>query len=157
MSLQGIYLIDGGNIAIQIIISLLPLKKNGQKIEHNTITPIARLNNKNEYELDIVLRNNRKSDKYPDGIFHPHKDLHHIKKENIGLIEVMGLAILPGRLKSELNLINKYLSGERVYQPEEIPEKIENHQNWLESLLSKYGNNLNEHKANKILEKRSWK
>ena len=128
-------------------------EKDGQKIEHNTITPIARLNDKNEYQLDIVLRNNRKSDKYPDGIFHPHKELHHIKKENIGLIEVMGLAILPGRLKSELNLINKYLSGERAYQPEEIPEKIENHQNWLESLLSKYGNNLSEHKANKILKK----
>lgn len=56
----------------------------------------------NSYELDLVLRNNRTSDEHPLGIFHPHKDVHHIKKENIGLIEVMGLAVLPPRLKDEL-------------------------------------------------------
>ena len=69
---------------------------------HNTITPIARINPAGEYELDITLRNNRTSPKFPDGIFHPHPHVHHIKKENIGLIEVMGLAILPGRLADEL-------------------------------------------------------
>lgn len=126
---------------------------NGEKKEHNTITPIARINRNKEYELDIVLRNNRKSDKYPDGIFHPHKDLHHIKKENIGLIEVMGLAILPGRLKNELKIISQYLSGRRDYNSEKIPEEIKSHQQWIENLLLKYGSKLNEKKSSKILEK----
>ena len=65
---------------------------------HNTITPIARRVGQ-KYQIDLVLRNNRTDETYPDGIFHPHPSLHHIKKENIGLIEVMGLAILPARLK----------------------------------------------------------
>jgi len=69
---------------------------------HNAITPIARINTAGEYELDLVLRNNRTSEEFPDGIFHPHPHVHHIKKENIGLIEVMGLAILPGRLAEEV-------------------------------------------------------
>lgn len=75
---------------------------------HNTITPIARKHG-NLFELDLVLRNNRTNDQYPDGIFHPHPDLHHIKKENIGLIEVMGLAILPPRLEYELEEVRKFL------------------------------------------------
>ena len=74
--------------------------EEGKQKPHNTITPIARKKGEH-YELDLVLRNNRRSEKYPDGIFHPHQELHHIKKENIGLIEVMGRAILPGRLKKE--------------------------------------------------------
>lgn len=75
---------------------------------HNTITPIARKRGV-FFELDLVMRNNRTSDKHPLGIFHPHAEVHHIKKENIGLIEVMGLAVLPARLKSELNRLGKYL------------------------------------------------
>jgi len=75
---------------------------------HNTITPIARMRDKN-YELDLVLRNNRTNEEHPLGIFHPHADVHHIKKENIGLIEVMGLAVLPARLKDELEEIKKFL------------------------------------------------
>jgi UDPglucose--hexose-1-phosphate uridylyltransferase len=70
-------------------------------IPHNTVTPIARVKNK-KFQMDLVLRNNRTSMEYPDGIFHPHRELHHIKKENIGLIEVMGLAILTARLNREL-------------------------------------------------------
>ena len=77
---------------------------------HHTITPIARMKNGN-YELDLVLRDNQTSEEYPDGIFHPHKDVQHIKKENIGLIEVMGLAILPPRLKDELAEIGKHILG----------------------------------------------
>ncbi len=68
---------------------------------HNTITPIARFRNGN-YELDLILRNNRTTEEHPLGIFHPHSEYHHIKKENIGLIEAMGLAVLPARLKTEL-------------------------------------------------------
>ncbi|MCL2286112.1 MAG: UDP-glucose--hexose-1-phosphate uridylyltransferase [Firmicutes bacterium] len=69
---------------------------------HNAITPIARFNSNGEYEFDLVLRNNRTSEEFPDGIFHPHPHVHHVKKENIGLIEVMGLAILPGRLAEQV-------------------------------------------------------
>jgi len=94
---------------------------------HNTITPIARMNN-GEYQLDLVLRNNRTTSEYPLGIFHPHQELHHIKKENIGLIEVMGLAILPGRLKTELARCREYLLlGTKS-------NEIEKHLPWLEEI-----------------------
>lgn len=79
-------------------------------IPHNTITPIAR-KSQEYYELDLVLRNNRTSEEHPLGIFHPHQDVHHIKKENIGLIEVMGLAVLPARLKEELEEVEKFILG----------------------------------------------
>lgn len=78
---------------------------------HHTVTPIARKKG-DRYELDIVLRDNHTSEEHPDGIYHPHKDVQHIKKENIGLIEVMGLAILPPRLKTELQEVAKYLLGQ---------------------------------------------
>lgn len=81
------------------------------EVPHHTVTPIARKRN-GKYELDIVLRDNHTSSEFPDGVYHPHKELHHIKKENIGLIEVMGLAILPPRLKDELLEVEKYLLGE---------------------------------------------
>lgn len=80
------------------------------KIQHSTITPIVRMKQAT-YQLDIALRNNRTSNKYPDGIFHNHKEVHDIKKEGIGLIEVMGLAILPARLATDLPLIEDYLEG----------------------------------------------
>ncbi|MBY5023135.1 UDP-glucose--hexose-1-phosphate uridylyltransferase [Streptococcus suis] len=78
---------------------------------HHTITPIARKRG-DLYELDLVLRDNQTSEEFPDGIYHPHPDVQHIKKENIGLIEVMGLAILPPRLKAELAEVKKYLLGQ---------------------------------------------
>lgn len=108
---------------------------------HNTITPIARRNGE-LYELDIVLRNNRTSDTYPEGIFHPHSELHHIKKENIGLIEVMGLAVLPGRLEKELDLIANIISGNIYYNKEEALENgdIEKHIPWIEDMMAKYKN-----------------
>ncbi|WP_207634807.1 UDP-glucose--hexose-1-phosphate uridylyltransferase [Cytobacillus praedii] len=81
------------------------------EIPHNTITPIARKKG-SFFELDVVLRNNRTNEDHPLGIFHPHEDVHHIKKENIGLIEVMGLAVLPARLKEELEEVKKYILGE---------------------------------------------
>ncbi len=101
---------------------------------HNTITPIARYKN-NKFELDLVLRNNRANDKYPFGIFHPHEDVHHIKKENIGLIEVMGLAVLPARLKEELNLLKECLLGNKDINEH---EELEKHMNWFENLKNKY-------------------
>lgn len=81
-----------------------------EDVPHNTITPIAH-KEEDLFVMDLVLRNNRTTDTHPLGIFHPHQDVHHIKKENIGLIEVMGLAILPGRLLNELEAVKRSLSG----------------------------------------------
>lgn len=93
---------------------------------HHTITPIARKRG-DMYELDLVLRDNQTSVEFPDGIYHPHPDVQHIKKENIGLIEVMGLAILPPRLKAELAEVKKYLLGQ-------ASQVAAYHQPWAESL-----------------------
>ncbi|MGM9536614.1 MAG: UDP-glucose--hexose-1-phosphate uridylyltransferase [Intestinibacter sp.] len=101
---------------------------NGER--HNTITPIARMKD-DQYQIDLVLRNNRTSEEYPDGIFHPHKEHHHIKKENIGLIEVMGLAILPARLKNELADLKDCLLG--VKNINEI-DSLQKHIEWYEYL-----------------------
>ena len=102
---------------------------------HNTITPIAR-RRREDYELDLVLRNNRTTEDHPLGLFHPHGEYHHIKKENIGLIEVMGLAILPPRLLSETELLEKALKEpERAEEILSRPE-MEKHRPWFEELLA---------------------
>ncbi len=102
---------------------------------HNTITPIARKRGDN-YELDLVLRNNITTQEHPLGVFHPHAKLHHIKKENIGLIEVMGLAVLPARLKGEMaDLENAILSGVDIRRDEALSK----HADWVEEFLPKYG------------------
>lgn len=123
----------------------------GKQKPHNTITPIARKKD-GHYELDLVLRNNRKSEEYPDGIFHPHQELHHIKKENIGLIEVMGRAILPGRLKTELNWISSYLSGELKLDELEKKDGLEKHLDWTAELENEFGSNLSAEEAERIVE-----
>ncbi len=98
---------------------------------HNTVTPIARRRGE-FYEMDIVLRNNRTTPEHPLGLFHPHKELHHIKKENIGLIEVMGLAILPPHLKKELQMLGEAMvSGGDLYAPE-----ISRHADWAEEIMT---------------------
>jgi UDPglucose--hexose-1-phosphate uridylyltransferase len=99
-------------------------------VPHNTITPIAR-KNQEFYELDLVLRNNRTSEEHPLGIFHPHQDVHHIKKENIGLIEVMGLAVLPARLKVELEEVENFILGK-------TDSVAEYHLEWAKSLKEGY-------------------
>ncbi len=93
---------------------------------HNAVTPIARKNGE-DFEMDVVLRNNRTSEEYPDGIFHPYPHVQHIKKENIGLIEVMGLAILPPRLKTELYEVEEFLLGKR-------DQVADIHQTWADNL-----------------------
>lgn len=103
---------------------------------HNTVTPIARRKG-NSYELDIVLRNNRTTDQFPMGIFHPHAEVHHIKKENIGLIEVMGLAVLPARLAKELKDLEPYLIRKDVKGIRKN-ETLAKHAPWAETLLKKY-------------------
>ena len=104
---------------------------------HNTITPIARKKG-TEYEIDLVLRNNRTSEEYPLGIFHPHQDLHHIKKENIGLIEVMGLAVLPGRLKEEMGILAELMIKPNASELIRGNEKVEKHADWCDEILKKY-------------------
>lgn len=102
---------------------------------HNTITPIARKNG-DKYELDLVLRNNITTEEFPLGVYHPHQELHHIKKENIGLIEVMGLAVLPSRLKEELALLGEYIVDGKDIRSNEILEK---HADWVEEFRPAYG------------------
>ncbi|WP_026688883.1 UDP-glucose--hexose-1-phosphate uridylyltransferase [Alteribacter aurantiacus] len=101
---------------------------------HHTITPIARMRD-GKYELDLVLRNNRTSEEHPMGIFHPHAEVHHIKKENIGLIEVMGLAVLPGRLQKELEELKDAMLSSDPSTAIEENESIVKHQTWALSIL----------------------
>lgn len=102
---------------------------------HNTVTPIARRRGA-AFELDLVLRNNRATDEHPHGIFHPHAEKHHIKRENIGLIEVMGLAVLPPRLKSALEKIASCLTGDRESFFED--EELKPHADWYVQLCKSY-------------------
>ena len=101
---------------------------------HNTITPIARMRD-GKYELDLVLRNNITTEEYPLGVYHPHQELHHIKKENIGLIEVMGLAVLPARLKEELAQVADCLAVGGDLRAQETTAK---HADWAEGFKTKY-------------------
>lgn len=117
---------------------------------HNTLTPIAGKEN-GRYVLQLVLRNNRTTKEHPLGIFHPHADLHHIKRENIGLIEVMGLFILPGRLRGELDLLAGYLTGERNLMPPDADDPLAKHYLWIASLAQKHGTNLSQSAAERVL------
>ena len=101
---------------------------------HNTITPIARKRD-NNYELDLVLRNNITTKEHPLGVYHPHAKLHHIKKENIGLIEVMGLAVLPARLKDEMAQLKTAILSRADLRSNEVLSK---HADWVEEFLPKY-------------------
>ena len=103
-------------------------------VPHNTITPIARMRN-GRYELDLVLRNNLTTDEHPLGLYHPHAELHHIKKENIGLIEVMGLAVLPSRLKDELHAVAAGLVDNSDLRANELTAK---HADWAEAFRVQY-------------------
>ena len=101
---------------------------------HNTITPIARKRG-DMYELDLALRNNITTKECPMGLYHPHNELHHIKKENIGLIEVMGLAVLPSRLKEEMEILKDYIVNKKDV---ESNEKIAKHAEWVYEFSKKY-------------------
>lgn len=114
---------------------------------HNTVTPIARRRGE-MFELDLVLRNNRTNEEYPLGIFHPHNEVHHIKKENIGLIEVMGLAVLPARLIEELDELKKCLLDQSLNIGEK--EELEKHIHWYEEIRKKHIN-ITEENVDEIL------
>ncbi len=113
---------------------------------HNTITPIARFRN-GKFEIDLVLRNNITTEEYPDGVYHPHPRHHHIKKENIGLIEVMGLAVLPSRLKTEMaTLKDAIINGKDIT----ADETIEKHSEWVEEI--KKNNTITPENCEKVLQ-----
>ena len=114
---------------------------------HNTITPIARKRG-NDYELDLVLRNNITTEEHPLGVYHPHAKLHHIKKENIGLIEVMGLAVLPARLKGEMELLKEYILEKKDIRSN---EQIAKHADWVDEFLPSYPD-VNESNVEEILQ-----
>lgn len=114
---------------------------------HNTITPIARYRD-GKYELDLVLRNNITTEEYPDGFYHPHPEHHHIKKENIGLIEVMGLAVLPARLKTEMAILRDAILENKDITAD---ERIAKHAEWADMIKKKY-DNINADNCEKILQ-----
>lgn len=118
------------------------------EVPHNTITPIARFR-AGYYELDLVLRNNRTSDEHPDGIFHPHAQYHHLKKENIGLIEVMGLAVLPGRLVSEFDVLRQALMAGHTELL--LAAGLDKHCPWFLELLER-STGLDETEIGKLIE-----
>jgi UDPglucose--hexose-1-phosphate uridylyltransferase len=105
-----------------------------QGVSHNTITPIARKRG-DLFELDLVLRNNITTEEFPLGVYHPHPEYHHIKKENIGLIEVMGLAVLPARLQMEMAELER-----RILQNEDLRESdlTKSHAEWAEKWMPNY-------------------
>lgn len=121
---------------------------------HNTITPIARCKEDGTYELDLVLRNNITTEEYPMGVYHPHDKLHHIKKENIGLIEVMGLAVLPSRLKKELaDVADAVLNGKNLREDEILAK----HADWVDEWLPKYAGTLNRDNVLQIVQEETGK
>ena len=122
--------------AVQVLAS-----SNGEP--HHTITPIARIRD-GHYELDLVLRDNQTSPEHPDGIYHPRADVQHIKKENIGLIEVMGLAILPPRLKEELKLVQRYLLGQ-------VDGVAKYHQEWADDLKTQHPDLSSEEESQEVV------
>ncbi len=121
---------------------------NTDDTPHSTVTPIARMRD-GKYELDLVLRNNITTEEHPLGVYHPHAELHHIKKENIGLIEVMGLAVLPARLKEELAVL-----GEKMAAGEDLSadERTAKHATWAAEVLSAHPE-FNKETADAILKK----
>ena len=115
---------------------------------HNTITPIARIRD-GLFELDLTLRNNITTEEHPMGVYHPHAELHHIKKENIGLIEVMGLAVLPARLKDEIEELKKAILNKEDIRKNDM---IEKHADWVDEFIVNYGD-INEDNITAILQK----
>ncbi|MGZ9584821.1 UDP-glucose--hexose-1-phosphate uridylyltransferase [Paenibacillus marinisediminis] len=113
-----------------------------QRTPHNTVTPIVRRRG-TAYEVDVVLRNNRTSEQHPEGIYHPHREMHHIKRENIGLIEVMGLAILPPRLLQSIAGISALLTGAESWEQRKAQmnehDELTIHRDWIDMLVERYG------------------
>ncbi len=124
--------------------------ENGETVQHNAITPIASINSDGEYQFDLILRNNRTDEAHPFGIFHPAKELHNIKQEAIGIIEVMGLFILPGRLANEAAQMRDILSGKTPLDFQSLASDdnpLNKHLGMITQLAVDYGTNCSEKKA----------
>lgn len=122
----------------------LDIKSFTNDTPHHTITPIARIKD-GYYTLTLIFRDNQTSDEHPLGIFHPHADKWHIKKENIGLIEAMGLAILPARLKEEMAFVKEYLLTQKP-----LPEEAKKHKNFAQKILNQH--NIDKDNVNEVVE-----
>lgn len=121
--------------------------------QHNAVTPIARFNEDGEYSLDIILRNNRTDTAHPDGIFHVSPDLHNIKKESIGLIEAMGVFILPGRLAQEAEDIKDFLVGKsKLHELSDPNHPLVHHTGMIAQLINDCGTNLSDEDAGAAIE-----
>ncbi|MDD4839382.1 MAG: UDP-glucose--hexose-1-phosphate uridylyltransferase [Clostridia bacterium] len=130
------------------------LDEDGKRTQHNTVTPICRMNDDNEYCFDLVLRNNRTDEAHPYGIFHPTEDMHNIKKEAIGIIEVMGLFILPGRLSNECQQIKSILTGKTDLNFQELASDdnpLQKHLSIIAQLVTDHGTKLRDEDAGNIL------
>ncbi|MBO5248620.1 MAG: UDP-glucose--hexose-1-phosphate uridylyltransferase [Clostridia bacterium] len=133
--------------------TVLEIWSESEGEHHNSCSPVVR-KTKDGYVIDLILRNNRVSEQYPDGIFHAHPEYHNIKKESIGLIEAMGLFILPARLNRQLfSEIVPYLCG-KEYRPEALAEDMQVHTDMISLLLSRYGNRLSEADAREAVRQR---
>ena len=129
---------------------LCSTQKDGQSVQHNAITPIASINDDGEYQFNLILRNNRTDEKHPFGIFHPAQELHNIKQESIGIIEVMGLFILPGRLAGEAAQIRDILTGKTPLDFKAIAEEthpLHKHLGMITQLVVDNGTSCSEEKA----------
>ena len=129
-------------------------EQNGERVQHNAITPIASINKDGEYEFNLILRNNRTDEEHPFGIFHPAVELHNIKQESIGIIEVMGLFILPGRLKAEADLMRDILTGKTPLDFKTIAEEnhpLHKHLGMITQLVVDYGTGISEKKASEAI------
>ena len=125
---------------------------NDNEGRHSTVTPICEKNGE-EYSIYIILRNNKTNEEYPDGIYHAHKEYHNIKKEGIGLIEAMGLFILPGRLTKELDIVKEILSNQNkpVREIVEAHPEVEKHLDFINKLILKHRRNNTYEVANEIV------
>ncbi|MBR4800940.1 MAG: galactose-1-phosphate uridylyltransferase [Clostridia bacterium] len=129
-------------------------EQNGERVQHNAITPIASVNKDGEYEFNLILRNNRTDEAHPFGIFHPAVELHNIKQESIGIIEVMGVFILPGRLKAEADQMRDILTGKTPLDFKAIAEEthpLHKHLGMITQLVVDYGTGISEKKASEAI------
>lgn len=133
---------------------LCATQKDGESVQHNAITPIASINSDGEYQFNLILRNNRTDEQHPFGIFHPAQELHNIKQESIGIIEVMGLFILPGRLAKECEMIRDLLMGKSELDFKAIAEEnhpLHKHLGMITQLVVDNGTNMSERKASGVI------
>ena len=129
-------------------------EQDGERVQHNAITPIASINKDGEYEFNLILRNNRTDEAHPFGIFHPAVELHNIKQESIGIIEVMGVFILPGRLAKEMSDMRDILTGKTPLDFEAIAKDehpLHKHLGMITQLVVDYGTGISEKKADEAI------